>query len=651
MILILLFLIVLFLNYKEILQRLGFKDRNLFAPLPFTIITFSLLIYTSTEVLSVGNHITPTNLFVFWSVALLISIGFLIIMIWKKRRNGKRSIQDNSIVSDPPKTDKKRVLLFLVFLAFSAGMIYFALRTPLYNWDSMCYHLTRVAMWAQHQSITHYATMDLRELTAPVLSEMLLLHIYELSGYKDILFNLPQNISYLLNSIMIFSIAKKIGCKQNWAITASVIFLAMPIAFAESLTTQNDLFTTLHLLCVTYIIIDLISTAQTAKLAINHVFRLCFLGIGLALSYHAKFYTVLPIAILLVWLLIVYIKKNKNTSVIIVSILISTVIAFLIYIPEGIRMINSFGSITYGEIGTGMITDIKINNLIATFTKNFFFNFTNQYIKNSYELVYQFVKGITEAVHVDLGNYIPQGPFVYDHDLANGFLVCLLFVFALPYTVYKAIREKRCPPGYVICTYISLLVFLIFLKHTPYRTRYELAFFSLIIPSLCLTFQDGRFCQGVKYGLIGMIVFVALCDMLSLYQYHKTYTKYMPNDREEGHFIKRGEAEYHLYEHFSNALVENNSTSLGIHIPAGTYVYPVFSMNREKLDKIEYVYVDNETSRYEDEAFHPDAILYFGDTANINGFEEGIILLHNEEYYIVDAPDDAALQYFLAVKR
>ena len=66
----------------------------------------------------------------------------------------------------------------------AAALLFLAVYTVPYNWDSMTYHLSRIANWTQNQSAAHYATHNIREIVSPVLAEFLNLHVYILSGEK-----------------------------------------------------------------------------------------------------------------------------------------------------------------------------------------------------------------------------------------------------------------------------------------------------------------------------------------------------------------------------------------------------------------------------------------------------------------------------------
>lgn len=113
-----------------------------------------------------------------------------------------------------------------VFL--SGIIIVLAVCTVPYNWDSMTYHLSRIANWAQQGSVAHYATHIIREIVSPVLAEFVNLHVYILPGKKDIFFPLLQCFSMLTNIWLIYEIAKKIGGRKLICLSCGFSFLYKP---------------------------------------------------------------------------------------------------------------------------------------------------------------------------------------------------------------------------------------------------------------------------------------------------------------------------------------------------------------------------------------------------------------------------------------
>ena len=72
----------------------------------------------------------------------------------------------------------------------------------------------------------------------------------------DSLLNLLQCCSYLFNGVLTYHMAKKINCSEKYCIIAMILFYSMPIAFAEALTTQVDVFSTLRMLSFAYLLLE-----------------------------------------------------------------------------------------------------------------------------------------------------------------------------------------------------------------------------------------------------------------------------------------------------------------------------------------------------------------------------------------------------------
>ena len=146
-----------------------------------TMVIWTILMYSSLEILSVGNRVTENNVKNFWLITDVILLIIVVLGFIKKR------IQIPKI--------RKKVNRFNVVLAFSLFLIWgisfiMAMRIVPYNWDSLTYHLPRIMHWVQNKSVAHYATNIDRQIASPPLAEFINLHIYLLMGKKDVAFNL-----------------------------------------------------------------------------------------------------------------------------------------------------------------------------------------------------------------------------------------------------------------------------------------------------------------------------------------------------------------------------------------------------------------------------------------------------------------------------
>jgi hypothetical protein len=200
------------------------------------------------------------------------------------------------------------------FFVLCAVTVYLAFVMVPYNWDSMTYHLSRIAHWSQNGSVAHYATNIIRQLASPVLAEFVNLHVYVISGQSDHFFNLLQCFSYITNGIIISGICSKLKCNKTFSRLAVLLWLSMPSAFAEALTTQVDQFSTLWLLIFVYFLLDF--TAEIEKITFDRqsVLGVCALGFCVSLGYMTKPSVSIGMLLFTVWLLILAIRRKANWS-------------------------------------------------------------------------------------------------------------------------------------------------------------------------------------------------------------------------------------------------------------------------------------------------------------------------------------------------
>lgn len=198
--------------------------------------------------------------------------------------------------------------------------IIIAFLTVPYNWDSMTYHIPRIVHWTQNQSIMHYATNSIRQIANPPFHELVCFDIYLLSGNRDVFFNLVQSLAFLTNAWMVFEIAGKLHCTPRFCKVSSLLFLSMPIAFGESVTTQNDNLSCMFLLIFVYYLMDLLHVSN--KIEDN---KETYIKVGIMSAYIGYGYLTKPtvsigMAVLAVVLLVIcmirrdslmYIERNK----------------------------------------------------------------------------------------------------------------------------------------------------------------------------------------------------------------------------------------------------------------------------------------------------------------------------------------------------
>jgi hypothetical protein len=146
----------------------------------------------------------------------------------------------------PPRFPRPRLrpsLLALLALAVALGAgyeLFLVVATPPNNWDSMHYHLARVAAWHAHGSLGYFPTHNSIENAYPPNAELLVLWTVTFLG-RDVFAALPQLAASLTTAASVFAIGRRLGHGRRAAAFAALLFPTLTIVALESVTTQNDL--------------------------------------------------------------------------------------------------------------------------------------------------------------------------------------------------------------------------------------------------------------------------------------------------------------------------------------------------------------------------------------------------------------------------
>ena len=126
-----------------------------------------------------------------------------------------------------------------------------AILAPPNNWDSMTYHMPRVAHWSQNGSVAHYPTHILRQLWLGPWAEYAIMHLYLLTG-GDRLANLVQWLAFAGCAVGSAIVAGELGGGRRARGLAAVACATLPMAIAQASSTQNDLVASFWLLSLGY---------------------------------------------------------------------------------------------------------------------------------------------------------------------------------------------------------------------------------------------------------------------------------------------------------------------------------------------------------------------------------------------------------------
>lgn len=609
------------------------QEENASVKIAYGITGLGLWIYAVTEILSLFGKMsknTCTAAWILWDIVILILLLVYIFKHYSKFSNNSLKVMLN--------TNKYELAAIAAIVIYAMFIFFIAIRIVPYNWDSMSYHLSRIWFWVQNESVRHFATMDTRMLGTPAFTEFVDLHLYLLySQYNDSILNLTQATSYIFNILLVYSIAKRIGCKFRNRMFAAILFATTPIAFAEGLSTQTDEFAALWILVFTRVLLEIVYSQDKLVLNKSGVLRLFVLAISLALSILTKPSGLFCIAVLFIWLLYVCIKRRDNLLLILKWIMSVAILMVIIIIPEAARNILTYGAITDPWQGPGqLVLTPDIRYQIVNFFKNIGF-FLPGVLWPAFNQIWQhmvYYLGYILRIDVDSILISEGGTYEenlvnkienYEYDTATNSVITLLFLIILIFIIIKTfiflirkIRNRRnngytCPVhlGYSTAAFIAFIFTCACVKSEIYVCRYMIASFGLLAPAIGLQIQKiGKkelLNEGIIYGMSGLLICSQFINMVNEHSEHINYS----DERAEGYYeVNSGEYES-VYKVLHQYLEDNGTAyeNIGLIMDSNTYVYPILRVLENYSDNVNYIDVANSSSRYIDNSYSPDCII------------------------------------------
>lgn len=584
------------------------------------VLLFTAVIYVSNEVLSLFHRLDRQSLCLVYGT---LSLGFMAALLLKLCKSGGRHTLFKKVqrqkITVWIREDKIRAWFLILFL----GIFVLAFFTWPYNWDSMTYHLTRIAHWAQEKSVAHYAVEDVRQLASPVLAEFVNLHVYLFHRGEDNWLNLLQYGSFVTNAALVYFITDKLWQKKDKKIPwlSVLLFVSMPIAFGEALTTQVDHFSTLFLLLYVYFMLELLRPEHSLVLSKENIAYVIILSSCIGFGYLAKPSVMFAMVVFACWLLVVCIRRKDKGKDIMLMILMAAGLLLVILFPEVMRNMMTFQALSSKQVGNRqLVGTLHPLYLLINGMKNYAMNLPNIYLDLS-ELIVQGIYwiGYRLGVEVDAASIAEDGRTfglnsvrAYGHDVAiNPIVVIAATIVCIGFVVRKMKKEAwSFSDSYFAAAAASFGIFCVVLRWEPFVNRYLLSYLALLCPMAAVGVGKIRG-QERKTAAASILIFVCCAELCGLFGHHYAISK---EQRQKSHPIRRcfsvraGEWEYLQLKEELEAL---GGGMLGIYIAQDQYEYPIWYAAGEGYE-IENISITNESSVYTKREFVPDYIVVVG---------------------------------------
>lgn len=209
---------------------------SLYQSLPLAFCLVTVFFAVTLPALSVFHLVTP-------SVVRLLAAGVLFYFV--KTVSPRELLEKlrgyvSTLIS---KFEEQKIGYKLFYGSFAALVLMIlgnAVLFPPSNWDSMTYHMTRVAFWVQNQSVFPYPTANPRQFQMTPGAEYLIL-VEQLFWMSDRFANMIQANAFIVISVGMISWIRTWGASAQLASLVASFFAAAPMIVLQAQTTQNDL--------------------------------------------------------------------------------------------------------------------------------------------------------------------------------------------------------------------------------------------------------------------------------------------------------------------------------------------------------------------------------------------------------------------------
>ncbi|WP_337286853.1 glycosyltransferase family 39 protein [Candidatus Methylomirabilis sp.] len=551
-----------------------------------------VLVWLSSELLSVFHQLTFWGIAAFWSICALI-FGAIV---------ATRPASPH--LAAPPVANIRFSVSLLLPLLCSAAAISILLLTAFVaapnNWDSMTYHLPRVMHWQQNRSLQFFPTHIHRQLHSGPWAEMAILHFQLLAG-SDRLANLVQWFAMIGSVLGVSYIAKTVGGSKEAQALAVLIAVTIPMGILQSTSTQTDYVVALWVVSFTAFSLTMITEGPSLGLAL-------LTGAGLGLAMLTKATAVLFTVPVVVWVGADLLRRRraaaKKFAVVIVAVALAINAGHFTRNSRLYGVGSPMGPMAESPDGVSL----KYTNdtytaatLVSNLLRNSALHFGTPF-RGINAAVYTVVLQIHRRIGLDVND--PRTTWTGENfrikfsaheDVAGNPLHFTLFGLSL-LLVLRYGGRKAAVLG--VCLMISFVLFSLLLKWTPWHSRLHLPFFVLSAAFAAVvvtkTFHD---------RLISLLMIALTVVSLPYLAYNSTRpligaNSVLSSKRDSQYFRNRPELAL-SYDRVAALVKESQCTHVGLMIGDDDWEYPLWVMTGASEGRIllKHIAVDNVSGR------------------------------------------------------
>jgi 4-amino-4-deoxy-L-arabinose transferase-like glycosyltransferase len=355
------------------------------------------------------------------------------------------------------------------------------------NYDSMTYHLARVAHWAQNQGVMFYPTNIVRQLYQPPWAEFAMLQFFLLGG-GDRLVSLAQWLSMVGSVVGVSVIARELGAGPTGQMLSAFLCATIPMGILQASSTQNDYVAAFWLVCFVHSLLVLRSRSSLGTvLAAGTSLGLALLTKGTGYIFAAAFVfgLLLPGSVRAVPL------RVKQALVI-------GLCALALNAPQYARNVELFGTpLGQNAAGEPYINEqFSLSIVCSNAIRNIGLHLGSPWPQMN-ALLERGMRTLHGGMGIPLddpratwpGQHFEIKPPTRSEDLAGNGPHLLLIIASASVLAWRWQPTQRRRVRYLTCLTLAFLLFCLLLRYQPWHSRLHLPLFVLAAPLGAAVFE------------------------------------------------------------------------------------------------------------------------------------------------------------------
>lgn len=480
------------------------------------------------------------------------------------------------------------------------------------TFDSMTYHLGRVAHWRANHGVAFYATGIPRQLYQAPGAEYLVAQLYVLFD-GDRWVNMVQWSALVGSALGVSSIAGRLGADRKGQLLAALACVTLPMAVLQGSSTQNDLVATLWVVC---------SVVFGSRLAASWRLPAALLtGTSLGLALLTKATTAVFLAPFAALIPIVVYRHSGRRSW--PALAFTAAIMVLLPLPHLLRTQEIFGhplgpmreaggdygylaeTVSPGAVASGALRNLGLQAASSSAA-------LNSWLETSIRAAHGALGIDPDDPRTTWGNLsfgISQAP--RDEDAA-GNPVHLLLLLVIVAGLLGAPKGRPRLLFYTAALFGGFLLFSATLKWTPWHTRLQLPLLVLATPLIGARLPH----RGVRVTAVALaIAFVAAASPALLRNQRRPLlppSSILQTSPSEQYFAGHPSVRQSYLEALRILEQEVRCADVGLAFGPDDYEYPLWALAGEvdgQPIRFTHVAVLNASARLRDPAPAPCAVL------------------------------------------